>query len=100
MLSSSEDLSELEESLIIIEAIREASLSKFLPEDVLPFEKIIQDVFPGITVSKIEHLTLEVMNEYPGNSTRSLGGRICVGLSTVTLSAILYSWGVDHRIYG
>eukprot|EP00072_Mus_musculus_P067792 XP_017169555.1 PREDICTED: dynein heavy chain 14, axonemal [Mus musculus] len=54
-----EHLSELDESLILIEAIREASLSKLLPEDVLPFEKIIEDVFPRITVSKINHLTLE-----------------------------------------
>ncbi|EDL94857.1 rCG20151, partial [Rattus norvegicus] len=56
-----EHLSELEESLIIIEAIQEASMSKFLPEDVLPFERIIEDVFPGITVSKTQHLALEVM---------------------------------------
>ncbi|XP_031192756.1 dynein heavy chain 14, axonemal isoform X3 [Mastomys coucha] len=56
---SGEHLSELDESLILIEAIREASLSKFLPEDVLPFEKIIEDVFPGITVSEMNHLTLE-----------------------------------------
>ncbi|XP_076770738.1 dynein axonemal heavy chain 14 [Arvicanthis niloticus] len=56
---SGEHLSELEESLIIIEAIREASLSKFLPEDVLPFEKIIEDVFPGVTVSKMHHPNLE-----------------------------------------
>uniref|UniRef100_A0A8I6AN36 Dynein axonemal heavy chain 14 n=1 Tax=Rattus norvegicus TaxID=10116 RepID=A0A8I6AN36_RAT len=54
-----EHLSELEESLIIIEAIQEASMSKFLPEDVLPFERIIEDVFPGITVSKTQHLALE-----------------------------------------
>lgn len=59
-----EHLSELDESLILIEAIREASLSKLLPEDVLPFEKIIEDVFPRITVSKINHLTLEVMRPW------------------------------------
>lgn len=61
---SGEHLSELEESLIIIEAIREASLSKFLPEDVLPFEKIIEDVFPGVTVSKMHHPNLEVMRPW------------------------------------
>lgn len=59
-----EPLSELEESLIIIEAIQEASMSKFLPEDVLPFERIIEDVFPGITVSKTQHLALEVMRPH------------------------------------
>nr|XP_048295519.1 dynein axonemal heavy chain 14 [Myodes glareolus] len=52
-------LSEADESLIIIEAIQEASLSKFLPEDVPPFEQIIEDTFPGVTVSKVRHLALE-----------------------------------------
>lgn len=53
-------LSEADESVIIIEAIQEASLSKFLPEDAPPFEKIMEDTFPGVTVSKVRHLALEV----------------------------------------
>ncbi|XP_060221083.1 dynein axonemal heavy chain 14 [Meriones unguiculatus] len=56
---SSKNLSENEESLVIIEAIQEATLSKLLPEDVPTFEKIIEDVFPGITVSKVHHFALE-----------------------------------------
>ncbi|XP_051041734.1 dynein axonemal heavy chain 14 [Phodopus roborovskii] len=54
-----DNLSEADESLIIIEAIQKASLSKFLPEDVQPFQKIIEDVFPGVAVSKMHHLALE-----------------------------------------
>lgn len=41
--------------------MREASLSKFLPEDVPLFEKIIGDVFPGATVSKVNQIALEVI---------------------------------------
>nr|XP_042114676.1 dynein axonemal heavy chain 14 isoform X2 [Peromyscus maniculatus bairdii] len=40
-------LSEADESLVIIEAVQEASLSKFLPEDVPTFESITEDFFPG-----------------------------------------------------
>ncbi|KAH0513658.1 Dynein heavy chain 14, axonemal [Microtus ochrogaster] len=54
-------LSEADESLIIIEAIQEASLSKFLPEDAPPFEKIMEDTFSGVTVSKVRHLALELV---------------------------------------
>ncbi|XP_004439654.1 PREDICTED: dynein heavy chain 14, axonemal [Ceratotherium simum simum] len=55
----SDNLSETDETLIIIEAVREVSLSKFLPEDVTLFEKIIGDIFPGATVSKVNQVALE-----------------------------------------
>nr|XP_008522547.1 PREDICTED: dynein heavy chain 14, axonemal-like [Equus przewalskii] len=57
--NTSDNLSETDETLIIIETVREASLSKFLPEDVPLFEKIIGDVFPGATVSKVNQIALE-----------------------------------------
>lgn len=79
-------LSEADESLIIIEAIQEASLSKFLPEDAPPFEKIMEDTFPGVTVSKVRHLALEVTQLWqalPGPS------QVDVALNTVAPSEIL-----------
>ncbi|EFB17646.1 hypothetical protein PANDA_017990, partial [Ailuropoda melanoleuca] len=44
--NTNDHLSETDEALIIIEAIREATLPKFLPEDIPRFEKIIGDIFP------------------------------------------------------
>nr|XP_045000110.1 dynein axonemal heavy chain 14 [Jaculus jaculus] len=55
----SDSLSNAEETQIIIESIREASLSKFLPADVPLFEKTIEDIFPGVTVSKVNQVVLE-----------------------------------------
>uniref|UniRef100_A0A673T414 Dynein axonemal heavy chain 14 n=1 Tax=Suricata suricatta TaxID=37032 RepID=A0A673T414_SURSU len=53
------NLSETDESLILIEAIREARLPKFLPQDVPLFEKIIADIFPGATVLTVNQAALE-----------------------------------------
>ncbi|KAM4860802.1 dynein axonemal heavy chain 14 [Thomomys bottae] len=50
---------EADETLIVIQAVREASLPGFLPEDVPLFEKIIGDVFPEVKVSKENLLSLE-----------------------------------------
>ncbi|KAF6274521.1 dynein axonemal heavy chain 14 [Rhinolophus ferrumequinum] len=55
----SDSLSETDETLIIIEAVREASIPKFLPEDVRLFEKIIEEVFPEATVSTVNQIALE-----------------------------------------
>ena len=41
--------------------MREASLPKFLPKDVLLFEKIMRDNFCGATVSKVNQIALEVI---------------------------------------
>ncbi|KAM9212758.1 dynein axonemal heavy chain 14 [Dugong dugon] len=57
--NTGESLSETDETLIIIQAIREASLPKFLPGDVPLFEKIIGDIFPGATVPNVNQLALE-----------------------------------------
>lgn len=39
----------------------EASLPKFLPEDIPRFEKIIGDIFPGAAVSTANQIALEVI---------------------------------------
>ncbi|XP_076986007.1 dynein axonemal heavy chain 14, partial [Tamandua tetradactyla] len=57
--TTNDDVSEMDETLIIIKTMREANLPKLLPEDVPIFEKIIGDVFPGAKVSKVNHLALE-----------------------------------------
>ncbi|XP_069879248.1 LOW QUALITY PROTEIN: dynein axonemal heavy chain 14 [Dipodomys merriami] len=56
---SCSSLCEAEETAVMIKAIREASLSKFPPEDVPLFEKIIADIFPEVKVSKESHPSLE-----------------------------------------
>ncbi|XP_077934784.1 dynein axonemal heavy chain 14 [Halichoerus grypus] len=56
---TNDHLSETDETLIIIEALREASVPKFLPEDVPRFEKIIGDIFPGVAVSTANQIALE-----------------------------------------
>ncbi|XP_016076637.1 PREDICTED: dynein heavy chain 14, axonemal [Miniopterus natalensis] len=57
--TASDSLSVMDESLIVIEAVREACLPKFIAEDVLLFEKIIGDIIPEVTVSKVNQLALE-----------------------------------------
>ncbi|XP_073755948.1 dynein axonemal heavy chain 14 isoform X3 [Callorhinus ursinus] len=57
--NTNDHLSETDETPIIIEALREASLPKFLPEDVPRFEKIIGDIFPGVAVSTASQVALE-----------------------------------------
>lgn len=85
-------LSEADESLIIIEAIQEASLSKFLPEDAPPFEKIIEDIFPGVTVSKVRHLALEVTRLW-----QALPGHLRVDMTLNTVWLLLkYSTHVKY----
>uniref|UniRef100_A0A2I3S252 Dynein axonemal heavy chain 14 n=1 Tax=Pan troglodytes TaxID=9598 RepID=A0A2I3S252_PANTR len=56
---TSDNLSEADETLIVVEAIREASLPKCPPEDVPLFENIIGDIFPEVTVLKVNQLALE-----------------------------------------
>lgn len=59
--NTNSELSETDESLILTEAVREASLPKFLPEDVPLFEKIMADIFPGAAVSTENQVALEVI---------------------------------------
>ena len=54
------NLSELEESYILIHSLRDANLPKFLAEDVPLFERILDDLFPGIIPPEPDHGVLEV----------------------------------------
>ncbi|XP_068918735.1 dynein axonemal heavy chain 14 [Petaurus breviceps papuanus] len=58
-MNTNEELSENEEVLVIIWAVREASLPKFLPEDVPLFESILGDIFPRVTVPDVKNPNLE-----------------------------------------
>uniref|UniRef100_A0A667I290 Dynein axonemal heavy chain 14 n=1 Tax=Lynx canadensis TaxID=61383 RepID=A0A667I290_LYNCA len=57
--NTNSELSETDESLILTEAVREASLPKFLPGDVPLFEKIMADICPGAAVSTENQVALE-----------------------------------------
>ncbi|XP_062066750.1 dynein axonemal heavy chain 14-like [Lepus europaeus] len=74
----SSDTSEADETRIIIEAVREASLSKFSPEDIPLFEMIIRDIFPGVTTAKVDLPALEV----PATSPFPAPGSQCASVST------------------
>ncbi|KAM4770854.1 dynein axonemal heavy chain 14 [Rhinophrynus dorsalis] len=52
-------LSHEDESLIIISALKEANLPKFLAEDAPLFENILADLFPGIIIEKANTRRLE-----------------------------------------
>ncbi|KAM9316864.1 dynein axonemal heavy chain 14 [Gastrophryne carolinensis] len=52
-------LSSEDEALIIITALREANLPKFLAEDVPLFESIMSDLFPGVIFEKVNTKRLE-----------------------------------------
>uniref|UniRef100_F6U200 AAA+ ATPase domain-containing protein n=1 Tax=Monodelphis domestica TaxID=13616 RepID=F6U200_MONDO len=57
--TTTEELSEKDEILIILLAVKEASLPKFLPEDIPLFESILADIFPRLVVPKENHPYLE-----------------------------------------
>ncbi|XP_073527968.1 dynein axonemal heavy chain 14 isoform X2 [Phyllobates terribilis] len=52
-------LSPEKETLIIISALKEANLPKFLAEDVILFENIMADLFPGVNYQKANTEQLE-----------------------------------------
>ncbi|XP_030743682.1 dynein axonemal heavy chain 14 [Echinops telfairi] len=54
-----ESPSEAEETLIMIQVIRESCLPKFHPKDVPLFEKILVNIFPGATVPTINQPALK-----------------------------------------
>ncbi|XP_060048420.1 dynein axonemal heavy chain 14 isoform X2 [Erinaceus europaeus] len=57
--NSSDSLSEADETVIIVEAVEEAILPKFHPEDVLLFETIREDIFHGAASSKVNEIALQ-----------------------------------------
>ncbi|XP_067420874.1 dynein axonemal heavy chain 14 [Emydura macquarii macquarii] len=54
-----DSLSPNQETLIIINSLKEANLPKFLAEDVPLFENIMADLFPGITIPRASTHRLE-----------------------------------------
>ncbi|XP_043531479.1 dynein axonemal heavy chain 6-like [Chiloscyllium plagiosum] len=52
-------MSQVDESHILIHALKDANLPKFLAEDVPLFESILDDLFPGLTSPKEETLSLQ-----------------------------------------
>ncbi|XP_078399007.1 dynein axonemal heavy chain 6-like, partial [Cetorhinus maximus] len=52
-------MSQTDESHILIHALKDANLPKFLAEDVPLFENILEDLFPGLTSPKEETLLLQ-----------------------------------------
>ncbi|XP_051881424.1 dynein axonemal heavy chain 6-like [Pristis pectinata] len=52
-------LNHTDESHILINALKDANLTKFLAEDVPLFENILDDLFPGLTPPKDETLLLQ-----------------------------------------
>ncbi|XP_072503821.1 dynein axonemal heavy chain 14 [Notamacropus eugenii] len=58
-MNTSDELSENEEVVVLICAVREASLPKFLPEDIPLFESILGDIFPRVTVPDVKQPNLE-----------------------------------------
>ncbi|XP_069582586.1 dynein axonemal heavy chain 14 [Ranitomeya imitator] len=63
-------LSPENETLIIIRALKEANLPKFLAEDVILFENIMADLFPGVNLQKA---STEKLEEAIAASVRELG---------------------------
>uniref|UniRef100_UPI00398F3748 dynein axonemal heavy chain 6-like n=1 Tax=Pristiophorus japonicus TaxID=55135 RepID=UPI00398F3748 len=55
-------LSQTDESHILINAVKDANLPKFLAEDVPLFGNILADLFPGLTPPKEETVRLQVMS--------------------------------------
>ena len=53
-------VSEEQESFILIHALRDANLPKFIAEDVPLFESILADLFPGIDPPAPDYGVLEV----------------------------------------
>ena len=49
-----------QESYLLIHALNDANLPKFLAEDVPLFESILADLFPGITPPQQDQTLLEV----------------------------------------
>ena len=51
--------SEEEESLILISSLQDANLPKFIAEDVVLFEGILADLFPGVSTPQTNDAILQ-----------------------------------------
>lgn len=59
----SREITENDESFILIHSLRDANMPKFLAEDVPLFESILDDLFPGVIPPVQDHGALEVQND-------------------------------------
>ena len=57
---------ELGEDIVLIRALRDSNLPKFLAEDVPLFESILADLFPGISPPALDSGALEVSGQEGG----------------------------------
>ena len=55
------ELTDEDESHVLIHSLRDANLPKFLAEDVPLFESILADLFPGVTPPELDQGGLEVI---------------------------------------
>ena len=56
------DINAAEEAYILIHALRDANMPKFLVEDVPLFESIMADLFPGMKPPQPDYGALEVIS--------------------------------------
>jgi dynein heavy chain len=50
---------ELQENIVLIRAMRDSNVPKFLASDLPLFSALIQDLFPGVDLPETSHLELE-----------------------------------------
>lgn len=51
---------ELPESIVLIRAMRDSNIPKFLSADLPLFSALIQDLFPGVDIPQAQHMELEL----------------------------------------
>jgi dynein heavy chain len=61
---------ELQENIVLIRAMRDSNIPKFLASDLPLFSALIQDLFPGVEIPEAEHLELEAQIERSQASMR------------------------------
>lgn len=52
------DFSDLPEDIVLMRALRDMNMPKFIFEDVPLFSKLIEDLFPGIRAERVGYETL------------------------------------------
>ena len=57
---SSHVLLKVDEANVLINAIKNANIPKFLSDDVILFERILADIFPDSAPPSNDHIALEV----------------------------------------
>ena len=55
----------LDEDIVLIRALRDSNLPKFLVQDAALFAAILQDLFPGVVIPEHDYGKLQVCDGYP-----------------------------------